>query len=136
MSGQMKIVLAIFFAASALCGVIGMCWGLQVSLSGDFILGAAHAHLNLSGFLTLAVYGSFYSGNADAAQTFLVRVHCVLAIVVISIFTLGVAMAVLGMGGSVSQIGGALLISSVLIFLGMAVSVLFLKRVYRESVNA
>lgn len=50
-----------FFLVAALCGLAGMAWGMQMGKSGDHTLHAAHAHLNLLGWVTLSIMGGFYA---------------------------------------------------------------------------
>jgi len=56
-----------FFGTAALCVLGGMIWGVIMAASGDHSMMPAHAHLNLMGWATLAIMGSFYalSGRQD-----------------------------------------------------------------------
>ena len=49
-----------FFATAALCAVGGMIWGIVMAASGDHGMMPAHAHLNLMGWATLALMGTYY----------------------------------------------------------------------------
>ena len=40
---------------------MGMCWGIAMAMSQNFALAPAHAHLNLLGWVTMAIYGTFYA---------------------------------------------------------------------------
>jgi hypothetical protein len=61
-----KLPLA-FFSTAALCVVAGMVWGIMMAASGDHGMMPAHAHLNLMGWATLALMGTFYAltGKSD-----------------------------------------------------------------------
>ncbi len=50
-----------FFTVAALCGLAGMIWGTHMGISGDHSMHAAHAHLNLLGWVTLSIMGAFYA---------------------------------------------------------------------------
>ena len=50
-----------FFALGAICVLIGMIWGMIMGASEDVLLAPAHAHLNLLGWVTMALYGTFYA---------------------------------------------------------------------------
>jgi hypothetical protein len=50
-----------FFATAALCAVGGMIWGIVMAASGDHGMMPAHAHLNLMGWATLALMGTYYA---------------------------------------------------------------------------
>lgn len=50
-----------FFAVAPVYVLIGMGFGMFMGASEDFTLAPAHAHLNLLGWVTLALYGTFYA---------------------------------------------------------------------------
>lgn len=50
-----------FFAAAATYAMIGVCWGLAMSITKDHATYSAHAHLNLLGWTSLALMGTFYA---------------------------------------------------------------------------
>jgi hypothetical protein len=50
--------------AAAPHGVIGMAMGLFMGIGGDFTLSHAHSHVNLAGWVTLAIYGLYHRGVA------------------------------------------------------------------------
>lgn len=56
-----------FFTTGALCVLGGMIWGVIMASSNDHAMMPAHAHLNLMGWATLALMGTFYqlSGRDD-----------------------------------------------------------------------
>ena len=56
-----------FFGTGALCVLGGMIWGIVMASSNDHTMMPAHAHLNLMGWATLALMGTFYalSGRQD-----------------------------------------------------------------------
>jgi hypothetical protein len=50
-----------FFATGALFVLIGMGWGMYMGAANDVLMAPAHAHLNLLGWVTMALYGTFYA---------------------------------------------------------------------------
>ena len=50
-----------FFTVGALCGLVGMVWGTMMGASNDHSMMPAHAHLNLLGWVSLAIMGGFYA---------------------------------------------------------------------------
>src|SRR3569623_1141497 len=50
-----------FFTAATLCVLGGMVWGSIMGSSEDFTMMPAHAHLNLLGWASLALMGTFYA---------------------------------------------------------------------------
>lgn len=57
----MPRVSAAFFMTGALFLAMGMCWGIAMAVSQNFALAPAHAHLNLLGWVTMSIYGTFYA---------------------------------------------------------------------------
>ena len=55
-----KLPLA-FFSAAVLFVMGGMIWGAIMGASENFALAPAHAHLNLVGWTTMALMGTFYA---------------------------------------------------------------------------
>ena len=50
-----------FFGLGVIYVLCGMFWGMQMGASEDFAMAPAHAHLNLLGWVTMALYGTFYA---------------------------------------------------------------------------
>jgi hypothetical protein len=57
----MPRVSAAFFSVGVLCVLIGMPWGMAMGAMNNFATAPAHAHLNLVGWVTMALYGTFYA---------------------------------------------------------------------------
>lgn len=73
-----KVSLA-FFGAGVLCVLAGMVWGAWMGAHQDFTMMPAHAHLNLLGFVTLSIMGTFYALAGDRASVRLAWVNFVLS---------------------------------------------------------
>ncbi|MDO8800219.1 hypothetical protein [Phenylobacterium sp.] len=56
-----------FFGAAVLYALTGMCLGIFMGTTGDHSLSPVHAHINLLGWATLALMGTFY--GLAGAQT-------------------------------------------------------------------
>jgi hypothetical protein len=61
----MPRVSAAFFAMGVLCVLMGMLWGIHMAIAKDFALMPAHAHLNLVGWVTMSLFGTFYALTAN-----------------------------------------------------------------------
>jgi hypothetical protein len=61
----MPRVSAAFFAVGVLCVLMGMLWGIHMAIAKDFALMPAHAHLNLVGWVTMSLFGTFYALTAN-----------------------------------------------------------------------
>jgi hypothetical protein len=60
----MPRVSAAFFVTGGLFVLIGMFGGMWMGANEDFRLMPVHAHLNLVGWVTMALYGGFYALTA------------------------------------------------------------------------
>ena len=83
----MPRVSAAFFMTGALCLLIGMCWGMIMAATHNFALMPAHAHLNLVGWVTMSLYGTFYALTHASLSPRLAWINYVCA-------TLGVAIMI------------------------------------------
>src|SRR5579871_4019626 len=77
---SMPRVSAAFFATGVVCVLIGMLWGMHMGETNDFSLAPAHAHLNLVGWVTMALYGTFYALTRDTLSTRLAWINFVFAL--------------------------------------------------------
>ena len=57
-----------FFGTAVLCAVGGMIWGILMAASGDHGMMPAHAHLNLMGWATLALMGTYYALSGKSGR--------------------------------------------------------------------
>ena len=64
-----------FFKAAAAFLIIGIMMGLQMSISGEHNVIGAHAHTNLLGWVTMAIFGGYYALNPVKAETRLAVIH-------------------------------------------------------------
>jgi hypothetical protein len=58
-----------FFGAAVLYGLVGMTLGMAMGASENFTLAPVHAHVNLLGWATLAIMGTFYGLAGANAPT-------------------------------------------------------------------
>ena len=65
----------LFFKAAIAFLIIGIVMGLQMSISGEHNVIGAHAHTNLLGWVTMAMFGGYYAVNPAKARTRLAKVH-------------------------------------------------------------
>ena len=57
----MPRISAAFFAVGILCMIAGMLLGMHMGATNNITLAPAHAHLNLIGWASMALYGTFYA---------------------------------------------------------------------------
>ncbi|MDH3264984.1 MAG: hypothetical protein OEM24_13425 [Paracoccaceae bacterium] len=83
-----------FFVVAATAVTLGMCWGIQMAVSGDHILAPAHAHLNLVGWVTMGLFGVYYTLTPQAAALPLARVHFGVALAGVVLMVPGIVLAI------------------------------------------
>jgi hypothetical protein len=111
----MKSLPFYFIGASVIFALIGMGYGMYMAGSEDHLLAGAHAHNNLLGWVTMAIYGLYYKA-VPAAVGGLATVHFWVALVANLIFPIGIALAILGTTPLLAAIGGGLEMLAMLIF--------------------
>ena len=105
-----------FFATGTIYVLIGMAWGIHMGVSNDHSLAPAHAHLNLVGWVTMALFGIYYHLTPTAAETMLAKIHFVIATLGLFIFVPGIVVALKQQNEVFAKTGSILTIISMLIF--------------------
>ncbi|KQW28775.1 hypothetical protein ASE36_09785 [Rhizobium sp. Root274] len=102
--------------SAAVYALAGMAFGIVMAASHDHSLMTAHAHLNLLGWVSMAIYGLYYHAVPGAADTRLAKIHVGVATLGLWIMIPGIAMAVLGMTEGPAIVGSILTILGMLLF--------------------
>lgn len=113
----MKGVALAFFGTGVIAVTGGMIWGIIMAASGDHTLAGAHAHLNLVGWVTMALFGIYYHLNPHMASHVLARIHYPVALAGLVIMVPGIVQAIRETGETLVKIGSILTLASMLIFL-------------------
>ncbi|MBE3553553.1 MAG: cytochrome-c oxidase [Thermicanus sp.] len=64
-----------FFKAAVIYFLIGLCFGVYMSSMQDFRFGSLHAHINLLGWASTALFGAIYSLYPRAGHHILAKWH-------------------------------------------------------------
>jgi hypothetical protein len=88
----MPRVSAAFFATGVVAVLCGMSLGMHMGATEDFTLAAAHAHLNLVGWVTMALYGTFYALTRGTMWTWLAWIHYVVSTVGVIVMITGLTL--------------------------------------------
>jgi hypothetical protein len=122
----MSRISAAFFTVGILCVLTGMVFGMWMGAHQDFAAASAHAHLNLLGWVTMALYGTFYA----LARHYSPRLAWTqFAVSTIGILVMIPSLFLLLLNGSDPKFEPGVTAGSVIVFLGM---VLFGVSVFRE----
>src|SRR6187549_2638422 len=65
----------LFFKTAVVWLILGIGAGLQMAISGDHVPFPAHAHINLLGWVTSAIFGGYYALNPAKATWRTALIH-------------------------------------------------------------
>lgn len=119
----MKNIGVLFIATAALFASFGMAWGIYMAIAMDHATSAAHAHLNLIGWVTMALFGLYYMVAPAAARSRLASIHYFVHTVGVLIFAPGIVVAVQSHSEGLAATGALIVFASMLIFLYTVVTV-------------
>lgn len=71
----MPRVSELFFKTAIVFLVLGVAAGLEMAISGDHSAFPAHAHINLLGWVTSAIFGGYYALNPAKAARRIAMIH-------------------------------------------------------------
>jgi hypothetical protein len=114
----MPRVSAAFFAMGVIFVLCGMMWGMHMGEANDFTMAPAHAHLNLLGWVTMGLYGTFYTLTRATMSVRLAWIN--FAISAAGVLILIPSLALYLGGGNDARFVPGLLVGEVLTVLGMA----------------
>lgn len=83
----MPSISKLYFKTAIIFLIVGIGMGLKMAISGDHSVIGAHAHANLLGWVTMAIFGGYHALNPRKAERRLAMVQYV-------IYTAGVAVMV------------------------------------------
>ena len=115
----MPRVSAAFFTTGALFVGAGMIWGMWMGMHQNFTLAPAHAHLNLLGWVTAGLYGTFYALTRETMSPRLAWLNYALSTIGVIVMVPSLIMLLLTNDGE--KWGPVVQAGSGIIFLGLAV---------------
>ncbi|MDA0704902.1 MAG: hypothetical protein O3A96_16940 [Proteobacteria bacterium] len=107
-----------YFRVAVIYSLIGMSWGIFMGMSGDHSTFPAHAHLNLLGWVSMAIYGAVYRLCPSAAGGTLPRVHFWIANIGLIVMVPGIALIQYGdpLGEPLAIAGSLVTLLSMIVF--------------------
>jgi cbb3-type cytochrome oxidase subunit 1 len=106
-----------FLLTAVLCLCAGVSLGLFMGIKHDFMLAPVHAHLNLLGWVSLALFGIVYRLYPALAERRLAAVHFYLAVPSALMFPVGIALSILAGRPLVAIVAGFMWLAGILVFL-------------------
>jgi cbb3-type cytochrome oxidase subunit 1 len=106
-----------FMLLAAASLLVGVCLGIWMGLSHDFAFAPVHAHLNLLGWASLALFGLTYRAWPELTASRLAAFHFAVSALGAVLFPMGIAISLVGGGVAVATAGALLWLAGVLAFL-------------------
>lgn len=113
----MKNVDLKFLLLAALMLTMGVGLGIQMGIAHDFLLAPVHAHINLVGWASLALFGIVYRLYPEMAASRMAGLHFILAAPAALMFPVGIALSILAERPLVAIVASLLWFAGVLLFL-------------------
>lgn len=111
----------LFLLLAAGCLIIGVLLGIGMGIQQDFQLAPVHAHLNLVGWASLALFGIVYRIYPELGASRLAKVHFLLAAPSGVLFPLGVYLAAVHHAHALAIVASFMwLAGAVVFFVGLA----------------
>lgn len=113
----MKRVDVYFLLLATVLLICGAVLGIVMGAREDFQLVPVHAHLNLAGWASLALFGLTYRAYPSLAATKLARYHFIISAVASALLPIGIGLAVLRSSPGLAIFASLLWLIGVLLFL-------------------
>lgn len=83
-----------FILLSVLCLMVGIVLGIWMGAAHDFQFAPVHAHLNLLGWTSLALFGLIYRAYPALQNSWLAKVHLLLSGAAAILFPMGIYLSI------------------------------------------
>jgi hypothetical protein len=113
----MKRVDVYFLLLATVLLICGAVLGIVMGAREDFQLVPVHAHLNLAGWASLALFGLTYRAYPQIAATSLARYHFIVSATASVLLPIGIGLAVLRNSPGLAMFASILWLLGVLMFL-------------------
>jgi len=115
----------LFILLAVFCLICGLCLGIAMGMSQNFQLTPVHAHLNLLGWASLALFGLIYKSYPELAKSRLAMAHFALSSLSSVVFPLGLYFAIARANPVLAVAASFLALAGVLVFVTNLVRVFF-----------
>lgn len=107
----------LFFKAAILFLIVGIGLGIHMSISQNHNVIGAHAHINLLGWVTSALFGGYYALNPAKAERRLAYIHFAVYTAGVAIMAVSLYFLLLG----VTALEPVVALSSLIVFAGVLI---------------
>lgn len=71
----MPVISRLYFKTAVVFLIVGIAAGIHMSITGDHSVTGAHAHINLLGWVTMALFGTYFAFEPEKAKSRLARIQ-------------------------------------------------------------
>ena len=71
----MPVLSQLYFKTAIVFLIVGIAAGIHMSITGDHSVTGAHAHINLLGWVTMALFGTYFAFEPEKAKSRLARIQ-------------------------------------------------------------
>ena len=71
----MPVLSQLYFKTAIIFLIVGIAAGIHMSITGDHSVTGAHAHINLLGWVTMALFGTYFAFEPEKAKSRLARIQ-------------------------------------------------------------
>ena len=107
----------LFITIAIIYGVIGMIVGIMMGVTEAFDYGDLHAHINLLGWASMAVFGLVYRAYPEMAKSRMTLIHFWVANCGLIVFLVGIYFVLTTGSPALAIIGSLLVLAGMFIFL-------------------
>jgi hypothetical protein len=107
----------LFITIAIVYAIIGMIMGIMMGVTDSFDYADLHAHINLLGWGSLALYGLVYRAYPEMAKSVLTRIHFWVANLGLILFLAGIYFVITTSNVSLAVVGSLLVLAGMFIFL-------------------
>ena len=108
-----------FMVIGVISVLAGMVWGIYMAGAKDYTMAAAHAHLNLLGFVSFSIFAFYYHLVDGAALGAMPKVHFALSVLGLIIVVPGIVLSKQGTTEALAASGSILSALGMVCFLSV-----------------
>ena len=105
-----------FYFLTAICFLIaGILLGLKMAMTQDFSAVGAHAHINLLGWVTMSIFGTYHALNPSGASSMLAKLQACIYVLGVLVMAPALYLFLTGTQSAESVVA----VASIVVFIGV-----------------
>jgi hypothetical protein len=125
-----------FILLAVICLICGVSLGIAMGAAHDFQFTPVHAHLNLLGWTSLALFGLIYKVYPVLKNSWMAKAHLVISGSTAFIFPIGIYVSIAHGDPTIATAASFVALSGILIFMGNLIRTFFFAPVSSSAESA